>query len=200
MRWLDSVPPDQPALYCSRTRLVDERNRLIGLSPEFSRTPGFANALMQNIGGGNTMVFNEAARDLLRRAGGALPVTSHDWWSYMLVSGAGGQVFYDRQPSLRYRQHPGNLIGMNGTWRARLGRIRMLWQGRFRQWNDDHVAALDSVRDLLTPANREVLDRFARARGMSLLPRLLHLKRCGVYRQTLLGNLGLIAAAIFGKI
>ena len=35
---------------------------------------------------------------------------------------------------------------------------------------------------------------------MSLVPRLLHLRRSGIYRQTLFGNLGLVAAAIFGKI
>jgi len=35
---------------------------------------------------------------------------------------------------------------------------------------------------------------------MSLIPRLIHLKRSGIYRQTLLGNIGLIAAAFLGKI
>jgi len=43
------------------------------------------------------------------------------------------------------------------------------------------------------------LESFAKAREMSLLPRLLRLKRSGVYRQTILGNLGLVAAAIFRK-
>ena len=200
VRWLETVFPNIPALYCSRTRLVDAENNEIGLSPLFSKPPSFANALMQNIGGGNTMVFNNAARALLREAGEATPVITHDWWAYMVVTGCGGKVFYDSYPSLRYRQHDGNLVGMNTTWAARFKRIRMLWEGRFRNWNDSNIAGLRKLQQKLTPENRETLERFANARQMSLVPRLLHLRRSGIYRQTLFGNLGLVAAAIFGKI
>ncbi|WP_397377855.1 glycosyltransferase family 2 protein [Pseudomonas sp.] len=200
VNWLESVPVDIPALYCSRTRLVDADNNEIGVSPLFSKTPGFANALMQNIGGGNTMVFNKAARELLREAGENKSVITHDWWAYMVVTGCGGRVFYDSKPTLRYRQHGGNLVGTNANWAARLKRIRMLFQGRFKHWNDCNISALLTLEHRLTPENREILQRFADARGMSLIPRLLHLKRSGIYRQTLLGNIGLIAAAIFGKI
>ena len=200
VRWLETVSPNIPALYCSRTRLVDAENNEIGLSPLFSKPPSFANALMQNIGGGNTMVFNNVARALLRAAGEDTPVITHDWWDYMLVTGCGGKVFYDSYPSLRYRQHDGNLVGMNATWAARFKRMRMLWEGRFRSWNDSNIAGLRKLQHKLTPENRETLDRFANARQMSLIPRLLHLRRSGIYRQTLFGNLGLIAAAIFGKI
>lgn len=198
--WLKTVPADVPALYCSRTRLVDEGNRHIGFSPLFSRAPSFANALMQNIGGGNTMVFNEAARRLLCEAGHDVDVVSHDWWAYIVVSGCGGRVFYDPQPSLRYRQHDANLVGTNMGWRARIRRIRMLWQGRFRRWGDSNISALARLRPRLTPENRAILDSFAQSRNQWLLPRLVGFKRCGIYRQTVLGNLGLIAAAIFNKI
>ena len=200
VRWLEIVPENIPALYCSRTRLVDAENNEIGLSPLFSKPPSFANALMQNIGGGNTMVFNNAARGLLREAGEATPVITHDWWAYMVVTGCGGKVFYDSYPSLRYRQHDGNLVGMNATWAARFKRIRMLWEGRFKNWSDSNIAGLRKLQHKLTPENQDTLERFANARQMSLIPRLLHLKRSGIYRQTLFGNLGLIAAAIFGKI
>lgn len=200
VRWLEIVPENIPALYCSRTRLVDAENNEIGLSPLFSKPPSFANALMQNIGGGNTMVFNNAARGLLREAGEATPLITHDWWAYMVVTGCGGKVFYDSYPSLRYRQHDGNLVGMNATWAARFKRIRMLWEGRFKNWSDSNIAGLRKLQHKLTPENQDTLERFANARQMSLIPRLLHLKRSGIYRQTLFGNLGLIAAAIFGKI
>jgi glycosyltransferase involved in cell wall biosynthesis len=198
--WLKTVPAGVPALYCSRTRLVDEGNRHIGFSPLFSRAPSFANALMQNIGGGNTMVFNEAARRLLCEAGRDVDVVSHDWWAYIVVSGCGGRVFYDPQPSLRYRQHDANLVGTNMGWGARLRRIKMLWQGRFRRWGDSNIGALARLRPRLTPENRAILDSFAESRNQWLLPRLVGFKRCGIYRQTVLGNLGLVAAAIFNKI
>lgn len=200
VRWLQTVPENIPALYCSRTRLVDAENNQIGLSPLFTKPPSFANALMQNVGGGNTMVFNNAARALLSEAGEDTPVITHDWWAYIVVTGCGGKVFYDSYPSLRYRQHDGNLVGMNATWAARFKRIRMLWDGRFRNWNDSNIAGLRKLLHKLTPEHRKTLERFANARQMSLIPRLIHLKRSGIYRQTLFGNLGLIAAAILGKI
>lgn len=200
LSWLGRVPADVPALYCSRTRLVDANNNDIGMSPLFKKTPSFANALMQNIGGGNTMVFNNAARELLREAGKNKLVITHDWWAYIVVTGCGGKVFYDSVPTLRYRQHGGNLVGTNASWASRLKRIRMLFQGRFRCWNDSNIAALSTLQHKLTAENQEILLRFAKARNMSLIPRLINLKRSGIYRQTLFGNIGLIAAAIFGKI
>lgn len=196
--WLDTVPTHVPALYCARSRLVDEHNNEIGLSPIFSKQPSFANALTQNIGGGNTMMFNEATRQLLCEAGKDLDVVSHDWWAYMVVSGCGGNVYYDTVPTLRYRQHSGNVIGMHITWTERLRRL--LWQGLFRQWNDKNIAALQTVNHQLTLKNRKILECFSQAREMGLIPRLVYLVRSGIYRQTLLGNTGLIVAAIFKKI
>ena len=197
---LSAVPHGTPAVYCSRTRVVDANDKPICMSPLFEKTPSFANALMQNIGGGNTMVFNGAARKLLIKVGDKVNVATHDWWVYLLVSGCGGQVFYDPKPTVRYRQHGNNLVGMNSSWRGRLKRIRLLLQGRFRHWNDLNTSALEPVRDLLSPASHRTLDEFLAARKKSLIPRLVGLKRSGIYRQSWLSNLGLIVAAIFNKI
>lgn len=93
-RALGMLPDDgsTPALYGARTRLVDDDLTPRGLSPLFCRPPGFANALVQSLAGGNTMLLNAAATALLRQAGTQLRVVTHDWWAYQLVSGAGGQV------------------------------------------------------------------------------------------------------------
>ena len=94
VNWLKTVPDGVPALYGSRTLLVDARNQHIGYSPLFDREPDFRNALVQSIAGGNTMVFNRAARDLLRQAGENVEAVTHDWWAYMLVTSCGGAVHY----------------------------------------------------------------------------------------------------------
>ena len=69
MKWLQTVPRHIPALYGSRTQLVDERNQYIGYSPLFGRSPSFENALVHNVAGGNPMVFHRAAPRHRRRAG-----------------------------------------------------------------------------------------------------------------------------------
>jgi glycosyltransferase involved in cell wall biosynthesis len=198
--WLESVPQDVPALYGSRTLLVDARNQHLGYSPLFRKQPSFRNALVQNVAGGNTMVFNRAARDLLRRAGDDVQAVTHDWWAYMVVTGCGGQVHYDPYPTVRYRQHENNLIGSNSSWLARAQRVKLLLQGRFRRWNDANVASLGEIRDQLTPENREVLDRFVEARQGGFLSRMAGLRRTGVFRQTVLGNIGLVIAAAINRL
>lgn len=200
IQWFNSIPESEPALYCSRTELIDSSGKHIGFSPLFKKKPSFQNALIQNIGGGNTMVFNKSARKLLITAGIRISVVSHDWWTYQLVTGAGGRVHYDSYPSLLYRQHETNLIGMNTSWSQRLKRICMLLKGRFREWNDHHTHELLKLKDHLTPENRLTLDLFIEGRQEKLLSRLHKLHKSGIYRQTLLGNLGLIAATLLKKL
>ena len=200
LRWLEGMPADVAALYCARTSKVDADNQELGFSELWTKPPSFANALVQSIASGNTMVFNRAARDLLAAAGPKIQVAAHDWWTYQLVSGSGGRVFYDSRPTVRYRQHRDNLIGTNGTWSARFQRAHMLLRGRFGKWSQMNVAALQTMRPHLTLENQTRLDDFAKARQGGLLARLAAFRRSGVYRQTRFGNLGLVAAVILKKL
>jgi glycosyltransferase involved in cell wall biosynthesis len=197
--WLTGVPAGVPALYCGRTRLISEAGHDLGLSPLFSRRPGFQNALVQSIAGGNTMVFNHAARMLLVEAG-QVKVVTHDWWTYLLVSACGGVVHYDPYPTVCYRQHGNNIIGSNAGWGARMVRGRLLYKGRFRKWNDEHIAALQPMRAKMPEHNSRLLDMFIQAREGDFFARLAGLRRTGIYRQTNMGNLGLYVAAAFGKV
>ena len=198
--WLSSVPTGVPALYGSRTQLVDARNQHLGYSPLFEHAPNFRNALVQSISGGNTMVFNRAARDLLRRAGENVEAVTHDWWAYMLLSSCGGLVHYDPHPTVRYRQHANNQFGANINPVAQYRRARLLLQGRFRGWVDLNLKALRRVRHLMTPENRQVLDDFVSARQRWVGARLLGLWRTGIRRQTMLGNIGITLAALINRL
>jgi glycosyltransferase involved in cell wall biosynthesis len=196
---LSALGNNQPALYCCRTRLITRDGAPLGLSPDFKRAPTFANALIQNIGNGNTMVLNRKARDLIR-AVGPVDVPSHDWWTYILVAAAGGAVLYDSTPCLSYRQHPGNLIGSNITWGDRLARFSLALQGRNRAWNTKNLAVLMNNRALLSAENLQILEHFSAARDASLLPRLWSMWRSGVYAQSIWGNLGLIVLTFLKKL
>ena len=198
--WLQTVPAEVPALYGSRTLLVNARNQHLGYSPLFEKPPGFRNALVQSVAGGNTMVFNRAARDLLRRAGENVEAVTHDWWAYMLVSGCGGAVHYDPYPTVRYRQHDDNQFGANIDPVAQYTRARLLLQGRFRGWIDANLRALERIRPLLTAENRLVLDDFVAARQRRVIGRLRGLWRTGIRRQTVMGNIGIMLAALINRL
>lgn len=197
---LEPIGAQVPALYCSRTRLVDADGHVIGESPLFPKATSFRNALVQSIAGANTMLINRAARDLLLQLPDQAPLVAHDWLTYLLVTGAGGQVIYDTQPSLDYRQHGGNLIGANATFRDRVARLRGMLSGRFVKWNDANTAILTDMERLLTPENRQVLRLFDQGRKQAFFQRVLALSRSGVYRQTPQGNLSLLLAACLGRI
>ena len=117
--WLATVRDDVPALHCGRTELMTAEGRVYGLSPLFKRAPAFKNALVQSLAGGNTIVFNRATKKLIEQMG-TLDVVLHDWWTYQLVSAAGGTIRYDPTPMVKYRQHSQSQIGSNLGWRARL--------------------------------------------------------------------------------
>ena len=191
---------DRPALYCARTIIADERGHELLRSPLFRRPPNFANALVQSIGGGNTMVMNRAAHRLVQRAAERTRFVSHDWFSYLMVAGAGGDVTYAETPHVRYRQHPGNLVGSNHGWRAFAERVLAAFGGRFSTWNEDNVRALEVCRDMLTPEAAATLEMFREARRGPLWERLHKLRQSGVYRQTRFGQLTLYAAGLLGKL
>ena len=197
---LEQAGPGRPALYGSRTSLIDENGKMTGLSPLFAKTPAFPSALVQNIAGGNTMVFNQIARDLLAFCGADVNIPSHDWWLYQVTSASGGYVHYDVYPSVRYRQHTRNVVGSNLGFAARIRRLRMLQQGRFRYWAELNVAALTRLRLHMTTENQRIFDLFCNARHRPLLQRAAMFVEAGVYRQTLLGNLALAAAVLLRKI
>lgn len=197
---LSQVPEAVPAMVCGPTVLTDEKLRRIGISPRFRRPPSFQNALVQTIAGGNTMVLNRAARMLLHAAGAEADVVSHDWWIYQLITGAGGHVIYDAEPTLLYRQHGANLSGSNRGLRAKFTRGCGLMRGDYRRWNERNVRALSAVRPLLTAEARATLAAFEAARTAPLGERLGRLVRSGIHRQTGPGQASLLAAAALGKI
>jgi glycosyltransferase involved in cell wall biosynthesis len=197
---LMNAPPGAPTVYCARTRLIDDEGVEFGRSNLFRRPPHFRNALVQSIAGGNTMVLNEALRQVLARAGPDLELAAHDWWIYLATTAVGGTVLYDARPTVSYRVHSRNLIGSNRTFAGHALRMRMLWNNRFRLWNDLNVRALERIEPAMTQASRKTFALFRRARKESFLPRVWGLLRSRIYRQTVLGNLGLLVGIVLKKI
>ncbi|MCD2167613.1 glycosyltransferase family 2 protein [Comamonas koreensis] len=105
-----------PMMYCSRLELVNSKLESIGLSPLYTKTPSFYNAICQNIATGCTIAINQLALFLIR----SMPIEKyydgrlyyHDWWLYLNISYF-GTVVHDPIPSVLYRQHEFNQIGMN---------------------------------------------------------------------------------------
>lgn len=189
-----------PALYAGRTRYIDEQDQILGESTLFLKPPSFANALVQSIGGGNTIMINYHTLKVMRAVPYPLDIFSHDWWFYLLVSALGGPIYYDSEPYVLYRQHRANLVGMNTTWRQKWLRIQMLLAGDFAKWNDRNIASLRFFRPHMSSQIQHIFDAFVRSREQGLYQRMAGMKAAGVYRQTALGNAGLWFAIMTNKI
>jgi hypothetical protein len=198
--WLNGQDAARPALFCCRVELMDEVGQPAGFSPLFRAPPDLRNALVQSIAGGNTMVMNRAAHELLRETAKRTSFVIHDWWAYLIVAAAGGTIHYSPAPDVLYRQHGANVIGANTSWGSRLRRVEPLLAGRFSGWTNENLKALDACRDLLSPEAKVLIDDFKQMRRLPLVSRLGALRRLGLYRQTWLGQISLFAGCIFSKI
>lgn len=189
-----------PALYGAATLQCRDNLEPMGVSRLPTVELGFLHSLGQNYAGGNTMVFNNAALRVIQNAlSRDFEIQVHDWWLYQIVSGAGGKIIFDQEPCMYYRQHASNQIGQADSLNAKLNRLKRMCRGDYRQWNSKNIEALDLNRHILTPDNLAVLEALSVQRNGTLLDRLKIMKNPGVYRQGLLGQIGLFAALALNR-
>ncbi len=201
---LSSFSPDQPMLLGTASYIVDDELNNKVRSPRFNRLPSFRNALVQSVAGGNTMLLNRAGWQLAKAAAAeALAVGgpfTHDWWLYQVISGAGGKVVRDEQPSLLYRQHGENLFGTNIGWMASALRLKQVLDGQLKEWCAQNTKALMESAHRLTPENREILNGFASMSGLRPGARLQKFRHLGLYRQGRASQKIVEVAAYLGRI
>lgn len=182
-------------LYGAQSVHVDNTLTSIGAAFTKGAIPDFTNALVQNIISGHSAVLTGGALDLVRRAGVPHGIPYHDWWLYLLVTGAGGTVITDDRATLLYRQHSENVMGGHTGWRATATRALQVLGTTYGAWLDANTAALQACEDLLTPAARTTLAAFdCRPRSPRMLARL------GIRRQSRLSTLCVYLAAILHRI
>jgi glycosyltransferase involved in cell wall biosynthesis len=188
-----------PYLYCGRSIYVDENLKKITESPLFTFPQTFRNALVQNIAGGNTMVFNHSIKKIFELI--KFPdVPVHDWLVYMVATGIGGVVFYDSNPYLLYRQHPRSLIGGGFRLSDKLKNMRRLFDGDYQKCVDLNVDAIDLIKPYLTHENENTFGLFKLMRTANLKDRFRLMIAAGIYRQTARGTFSLLLALLFRKI
>lgn len=194
---LARVPAGQPALWCSDVMVCDE-----DLTPRrrhdlVRREPSFANALVENVAPGCTIVLNRAAVDLLAPARPRSPVM-HDAWCYLVVA-ALGQVIYDPLPSVRYRQHGSNTMGLSdGVLAGQRARLRRAWQGpHVGAWSRQAQDLRREYGDRLAARVADELDAFL-AEGAAR--RLRYTLTGGAHRQRPLGTVAMRLLHLLGRV
>jgi glycosyltransferase involved in cell wall biosynthesis len=198
--FLDTQDPNISQLYCSSARLIDAEGHAIGRLPIKTRPPSFQNALVQCITTGNTMVFNNPARDILLAAG-MVDIPLHDWWVYLAITACGGEAYYDSEPSLNYRQHGKNYMGFrHNIFRRYLKTLERVLDNQFIKINTAQIAALNKIYDKLTPQAKITFDDYQRSLRGNVFARLYYLYQSGVYRQEIPRTIAVYLAQLMRKL
>ena len=196
---LKSINTNIPAVYSSRTIITDEFNNKIGESKIFKKPYIFQNALVQSVAGGNTMVFNEAARILFNKAARSGKISSHDWLMYIVTTGCGGIFICDQNPSVRYRQHNKNLIGTNITFKSMFGRVASLFKENLKNSISSNENSISLIEKHLTKKNKSIYFNFYNCRNNGPLIRLKTFIKLKIFRQGLAENFLFYIAVLLNK-
>lgn len=187
------------AMYCARVLVVDEDLRPLYPHELPGRGPSFANALVQNIALGCTVVVNRQALEALQ---GRWPqeCVMHDAWMYLVVAGI-GSVVYDPELVVEYRQHGANTVGMGRGPVSRLvGRVRrQLCAGGAGKHGRQDLELLRLFGDRLRPQARQQLEELLAARG-SLPRRVGYALHGPAHRQTRGSDLVLKGLQVLGRV
>ena len=174
-----------PTLYCARQILTDSALCHIGLSSPPTAGAGFPACLTQNIATGCTVMMNAEA---VRLVAASTPPTAtwHDWWCYMIVSAAGGKLVQDPTPSMLYRQHSANQVGIADPFPQRAWAALRRGPAPYMFTLRQNLAALRAQPDLITPASRALVQQLYEALESGPRQRLAALRIPKLRRRTLL--------------
>ncbi len=192
--FLNDIDPEIPAIYFSRLKLVDENLNRLGLSA-VPKVVTISNALVENVATGCTMLINRALRNLVLSDG--IPQKSclmHDWWLY-LVALTSGKVFYDKEPSILYRQHEDNVVGAQGGKISRLVKVRFSARHLTQQVREFYRL----YAERLNGKDRKFIEEFLASKSLGFVGRLRYALSTSLRRQSCLQTLFLRVLILFNR-
>ena len=114
---------DVPCLYYSKLLWTDQNLKPFNKQPNFVPIKKFSQSVTFNNVAGCTMVFNRKLQEIIKQH---TPTSSimHDNWIFKLCLAIGGQVIFDNNTFIYYRQHTKNVCGGKISFRKK-------WKRRF---------------------------------------------------------------------
>lgn len=153
---LEPLDNAKPNMYCSDKIIVDSKLEAIpGIRPaKVELTKG--RALARNVATGCTMAFNRRALELfVTRKTEFIKIHDH---AIFLICSFLGNVIYDENAYIKYRQHGHNQLGGMDTARDRM-RDRMKKKGNLSEHLLERTATafLDTYQDLLSDDDKKLI-------------------------------------------
>ena len=113
-----------PMLYCSTVISTDVELKPLRKQMKTMQFVDFPHSLLYSLAPGCTFVFNEYARKELIAYDMSKEVeVIHDWLAHKIIA-LKGEVVFDKEPSMYYRQHGNNVIGCQSGVRGFLDKVK----------------------------------------------------------------------------
>ena len=150
------------------------------------------NLLLQNVAPGNTMLFNQALKQI------AAPIPNeaimHDYW-IMLIACIFGRIYFFDEPTLSYRQHGKNVIGASKfsflTTMQKLikdpNKISLSLENQYLQAQTIY----NYLGHIMPMSYKKTLEDFFKIRDQDFFNRRLSLIKGHFFKHGILRNLGL---------
>jgi glycosyltransferase involved in cell wall biosynthesis len=156
---LKKMSSNKPAMYCSNLYLIDEKGSNIGeMHKRGNVTFSKGRSLVESIATGCTVVFNKKVVETFLQYE-PIYMTMHDLWVYHMCAFL-GEVFYDDEPYILYRQHSNNVIGSKATlisrWKNRIKSFKTLSGQNYRESEAKEILRL--YNESLLSQDREIVE------------------------------------------
>lgn len=159
VRFLETANEEIPALYLSNLRIVDEELNYLGMRlNEPMKTDYKYYCLTEFLAVGCTQVFNLKAAEFVKKH---IPDTNimHDAWMYMSCMFF-GQILYDFDSHILYRQHSNNVVGYRTDKLTILReRVARLFNRQLQPRLTYSIAFLQSYENELSAEEKEQLNK-----------------------------------------
>ena len=152
-----------------------------------------AHLLMENKLIGCTVMVNAALRKILQSNHLPKSARYHDWW-LGLIAASFGKIGFINDRTLLYRQHGGNVVGDRGFISYVKSRVTSIAKQREALLALEHQAEefLHLYESMLSPENKEIIQRFAFLEQQNWLKKRAELFRYGYFKTGILRNIGLL--------
>lgn len=124
---LKNMNEDEPAMYYSNTILADAELNYISMASNDKIFTSFEEAVVSSNATGCTMCFNRKLLEMIKIYKPKYQIM-HDGWLHKVCLALDGNLYYDKNSYIKYRQHGNNVTGGKASlikkWKRRYGTIK----------------------------------------------------------------------------
>jgi len=138
---------DVPTLYSSSLNIVDKKLNALG-TYQHRQSKALFDPIFINSVTGCSSAWNYEFLKLVQIPRDLSNILMHDWWLYLTAMYL-GRFHYDQNSSILYRQHGGNVIGIQSFWRKLTMLIKSSGIGSMLRIKQFLIFATEYRKDLI---------------------------------------------------